>query len=127
MRRPSATVLLSVLVPGLLLVPVLTPASATPSAVPVAPVVAELPLTGVDPAAAAERSALPKVLVGGTARRTVLLTSRRPTSRFGLLGVTWDRRPGLGAVEAWARTRSGGAWSEWRLLGGAGDEEPEAG
>jgi hypothetical protein len=46
-RRPSATLLLSVLVlsftsPGLLLVPVLTPASATPAAVPVAPAVAEL-------------------------------------------------------------------------------------
>jgi hypothetical protein len=126
-RRPSVPLLLSVLVPGLLLVPVLTPASAAPVAVPVAPAVAELPLAGVDPVAAAERTALPSVKVGGTARRTVLLTTRRPTGRFGLLGVTWDRAPGVGAVEAWARTRSAGAWSDWRLLGGAADEEPEAG
>jgi hypothetical protein len=126
-RRPSCTALLALLIPGLLLVPVLTPASAAPAAVPVAPAVAELPLTGVDPAAADERTALPAVKVGGTARRTVLLTTRRPTSRFGLLGVTWDRAAGLGPVEAWARTRSGGAWSDWRLLGGAADEEPEVG
>ena len=130
MRRPSSAALLGLLVlslttPGLLLLPVPTPASAAPSAVPVAPAVAELALTGVDPAAAAERTALPAVKVGGTARRTVLLTTRRPTGRFGLLGVTWDRTAGLGTVEAWARTRSGGAWSPWRLLGGAGDEEPE--
>ena len=133
MRRPSATLLLSVLVPGLLLVPALTAASAAPMAVPMAvpiavpvvPAVAELALTGVDPAAAAERTALPAVKVGGTARRTVLLTTRRPTGRFGVLGVTWERSSAV--VEAWARTRSGGAWSDWRLLGGLGDEEPEAG
>ena len=127
MRRPSSAALLSLLVPGLLLVPVLTPASATPVAVPVPAAVAELPLTGVDPAAAAEPTALPAVKVGGTARRTVLLTTRRPTRGFGLLGVTWDRPAALGTVEAWARTRSGGAWSDWRLLGGAADEEAEAG
>jgi hypothetical protein len=128
-RRPSATLLLSVLVLSListelLLVPALTSASAAPAAVPVAPAVAELALTGVDPAAAAERTALPAVKTGGTTRRTVLLTTRRPTARFGVLGVTWDRSPA--AVEAWARTRSGGAWSDWRLLGGASDEEAEA-
>ena len=132
MRRPSCTAPLALLVLsltclGLLALPVLTPASAAPAAVPVAPAVAELALTGVDPAAAAERTALPAVRVGGTARRTVLLTTRRPTSRFALLGVTWDRATRVGAVEAWARTRSGGAWSDWRLLGGAADEEAEAG
>ena len=127
MRRPSSAALLSLLVPGLLLLPVITPASAAPAAVPVPPAVAELAVSGVDAAAAAERTALPAVKTGGSARRTVLLTTRRPTSRFGLLGVTWDRRAGLGTVEAWARTRSSGAWSDWRLLGGAGDEEPEAG
>ena len=43
---------------------------------------------------------------------------RRPRRHVGAVAAV---------VEAWARTRSGGAWSDWRLLGGLGDEEPEAG
>ena len=128
MRRTSSAALLSLLVPGLLLVPVLTPASAAPAPVPVRAAVAELPVSGVDPAAAAEApgTALPAVRLGGSARRTVLLTTRRTTGRYGMLGVTWDRTAATGTVEAWARTRTAGAWSTWRLLGGAADEEPEA-
>jgi hypothetical protein len=132
-RRTSPALLLWLLVPGLLLVPVLTPASAAPAPVaaapapvPVRPGVVELAVRGVDPAAAAEPSGvLPAVRLAGTTRRTVLLTGRRPTGRFGLLGVTWDRSPATGTVEAWARTRSGGTWSGWSLLGGAADEEAD--
>ena len=141
MRRPSSAALLSVLllsltVPGLLLVPAPAPAAADAQAhaaavhtpAPVRAAVTELPVGGVDPAAAAEApgSALPAVRLGGAARRTVLLTSRRTTARYGVLGVTWDATAAAGAVEAWARTRSAGGWSPWQVLGGASDEQPEA-
>ena len=125
-RRPSSALLLSVLVPGLLLVPVMTPAFAAP--VPIAPGVVELPLTGVDAAAAAEPAGTVRASVrrAGTGRRTVVLTTRRATADYGMVGVTWDGDRPVGALEAWVRTRGEGRWSDWTLLGGAADEEPDA-
>ena len=89
MPRPSLRLLLW-LVPGLLALPVVTPAGAAgPAPVPVAPAVVQLSLEGVDRAAAAEPAGTsPAVRLGGQARRRVLLTPRRGTARFGLLGVT---------------------------------------
>jgi len=117
---------LSVLVPGLLLVPVITPASAAP--VPVAPGVVELALSGVDAAASAEPSGsgAPSLMRAAGTRRTVLLTTRRATADYGMVGVTWDGSRPVGQVEAWVRTRSSGSWSDWTPLGGASDEEPDA-
>jgi hypothetical protein len=122
--------LLLALVPGLLL-PALGTAAADPppavAPVSVPPAVVQLDVAGVDADAAAEPpGGPPAVRLGGTARRTVLLTARRPTARFGLLGVTWDRTAGPGALEVWARTRTAGTWSGWTPLGGVADEEPDA-
>ena len=129
-------VLLAVLVPGLLVVPLL-PAQAQEAAppvvsmsapAPVAPEVHELPLSGVDAAAAEEDlGAAPALRLGGSGRRTVLLTARQPTPEYGLVAVTWDHDAAVGTVEAWARTRNAGSWSPWTLIGGAADEEPDTG
>ena len=133
MRRTTSALLLGVLAPGLLL---LTPTSAAGATEPPAPAppshvprpvttaVVELPVRGIDPAAAQEPvdGAL-RGVVG--ARRTVLLTSRRGTAEHGLVGVTWRLDPAVRVVEAWARSRTGGAWSSWTLVGGQADEAPD--
>jgi hypothetical protein len=94
---------LAVLVPGLLAVPVLTPA-ASAAPVPVPPVVQELDVAGVDETAAEQSapSGVAGALVLGAGRRTVLLTdcSTRGRSRSsGSPGTTARRRrgPGMGA------------------------------
>ncbi|MCW2615011.1 MAG: N-acetylmuramoyl-L-alanine amidase, partial [Frankiales bacterium] len=123
LRRTTRALLLSVLVPGLLLVPALTAASAEP--VPVAPAVTELAVSGIDPTAASDPTER-ALVTDGAARRTVLLTSRQATADYGLVGVTWRRNAAVGTVEAWARTRTDGAWSAWTLVGGEADEAPDA-
>ena len=131
MLRTSSALLLGVLAPGLLL---LTPTASSaaaepgpgaPAPRPVAATVVELPVRGIAPAAAAEPvdGALRAV---GRDRRTVLLTDRRGTADYGLVGVTWRRDPVVRVVEAWARTRTAGAWSPWTLVGAQADEEPDA-
>ena len=130
MRLLRSLSVLSLLVPGLLAVPVLTPAAlAQAEAPPVAPIVQELAVSGVD-AEAAQQSAPSGVtgaLVLSATRRTVLLTDLLDTQPFALAGVTWDAGPDTGVVQAWVRTRSEGAWTGWQALGGQADEEPDAG
>ncbi len=132
---PVRLALASLLAPGLLLVPALTSAATAaepPAPQPVAASVQELPVEGVDPAA---RNAVqdegsgsaPALEVGGTTRRTVLLTPQRSTAPYSLVGVTWTADPAVGPVQAWARTRTAGVWADWSLIGAAADEEPDAG
>jgi len=110
---------LAVLVPGLLTLPVV-PASAAPTTRPVAPVVTELRLSGV-------AGQLAPMSTGRSGARTVLLTGLRSTRPFSVVGVTWAAHPSVGTVRASVRTRTGGRWSGWQSLGGAGDEQPDAG
>ena len=123
--RPARLTLFSILVPGLLAVPVLTPPSPSPR--PVAPEVVEVALDGV---------ALPRAGAGlrreepaPGAGRTVVLTAQRDTRPFSLVGVTWDRpAPGAGPVgplDVQVRTRTGGHWSAWEALDAA-PELPDA-
>ena len=132
MLRTSSALLLGVLAPGLLLLTPTPSSSAAaepgpgaPAPRPVAAAVVELPVRGIAPAAAAEPvdGALRTV---GRDRRTVLLTERRGTADYGLVGVTWRLDPVVRVVEAWARTRTAGAWSPWTRVGGQADEEPDA-
>jgi hypothetical protein len=117
---------LGLLVPGLLAVPVLTPTAAAAPA-PVAPVVQELVVAGVDEAAAEQSapSGVSGALVSGAGRRTVLLTDLLDTAPYALVGVTWDASPAVGTVQAWVRTRTDGSWSGWQSLGGLADEQPD--
>ncbi|MCW2681775.1 MAG: repeat protein [Frankiales bacterium] len=126
LRVARSLSVLAVLVPGLLAVPVLTPA-ASAAPVPVPPVVQELSVEGVDEAAAQQSapSGVTGALVLGAGRRTVLLTDLLDTRTFGLVGVTWDHSPAVGTVQAWVRTRTDGSWSGWQDLGGLADEQPD--
>lgn len=128
MRVLRSLSVLGLLVPGLLAVPVLTPAaSAAPTPVP--PVVQELDVAGVDERAAQSSapSGVTGALVLGAGRRTVLLTDLLDTRTYALAGVTWEASPSVGSVQAWVRTRTDGVWSGWQDLGGLADEEPDAG
>ncbi len=126
MRMLRSLSVLALLVPGLLAVPVLTPA-ASAAPVPVPPAVQELTVEGVDESAAQQSapSGVTGALVLGAGRRTVLLTDLLDTRPFGLVGVTWDDSPTLGTVQAWVRTRTDGTWSGWQSLGGLADEQPD--
>ena len=44
------------------------------------------------------------------------------TSRFSLVGVTWDGSVPAGSFAAWVRTRTGGVWSDWSGLPQESDE-----
>ena len=126
MRVLRSLSVLAVLVPGLLAVPVLTPA-ASAAPVPVPPVVQELAVAGVDEVAAQSSapSGVTGALVSGAGRRTVLLTDLLDTRPFALVGVTWDASAPVGEVQAWVRTRTDGAWSGWQSIGGLADEQPD--
>ena len=128
MRVLRSLSVLGLLVPGLLAVPLLVP-TASASATPVAPVVQELSVDGVDETAAESSapSGVTGALVLGGDRRTVLLTDLLDTKPFAIVGVTWDPSPDVEEVEAWVRTRTDGTWSGWQELGGIADEQPDAG
>jgi len=124
---------LALLVPGLLAAPVLT-TSAGAAPAPVAPVVRELAVGGVDPAAARSATAPAQsgaLRVAGAlqagGRKTVLLTKELSAASFSLVGVTWNPDPAVGVVEAFVRIREDGTWSSWQPLGGTGDEQPDLG
>ena len=125
MRRMTPALLLSALAPGLLLVTTLALAPAVSAAepTPVAPAVQELTVSGID--AQASREEERPLVTDGSARRTVLLTSRLATADYGMAGITWRRDQVARTIEAWARTRSEGVWSAWTLVGGEADEAPD--
>jgi hypothetical protein len=120
--------LLPALVPGILALPVVTPAHAAPR--PVAAAVVELPLVGVDPDAA-ERPASHQegddepVPAAGQGPRTVVLTGQRATRPFEMLGVTWDPASPPGELAVEVRTRSAGRWSEWTSLEVEDEQVPD--
>ena len=130
MRRTTSALLLTALVattaPGAALLA--TPASGQTAPAPapraVAAAVVELPVSGIDPAAASELGAR-ALLSTGAARRTVLLTARRTTRAYGLVGVTWRPDPAVTGAEAFVRTREAGIWSGWTAMGGTADEAPD--
>jgi hypothetical protein len=109
----------ALLVPGLLAVPAVT-AAAAPAPRPVAPVVTQLPVSGVAEVVA-------PMSAGRSSARTVLLTEQRSTQPFSVVGVTWAADPAVVGVEASVRTRRSGRWSAWQSLGGTADEQPDAG
>jgi hypothetical protein len=119
---------LGLLVPGLLAVPALAPsASADPK--PVAPVVQELPVAGVNGGAAAAIQARPGALgtlsTGGG--RTVVLTEQLDTSPYAVAGLTWAADSAARTVQSWVRTRTNDRWSEWQELDEQQDEGPDDG
>ena len=127
--RALRPLLLTVLVPGLLAVPVLTASASAGEPVAVPPRVQELGVSGVDATAArgSSPSGVTGALVDGDGRRTVLLTGELATRPFAVVGVTWDADPAVTTVESFVRTRVAGTWSSWQVLGGRSDEEPDAG
>ena len=113
MHRLPSSALLSLAVPALLALPVVTPSSAAPRPVP--PRVVTIAESGVDRAALAEPGA-----AGAGAGRVVVLGPQRRTDGFRSLGVTWDdpgtAPAGQPAVEVEVRTRTDGRWSGWTEL-----------
>jgi N-acetylmuramoyl-L-alanine amidase len=112
--RRGWLILLLVALASLILVPSTRSAPAgRPHAV--RPEVHPLRLAGVDPAALTElRSHEP-------AARPAVLTSRRATQGFRLLGVSWIPGAAAPRIEVAVRTRDERGWSPWRDLGA--DEE----
>jgi hypothetical protein len=95
------------------LVAVTVPPTASAAAArphPVPPEVHRLPLAGVDQAALAE---LHRQEIGAN---PAVLTSRRPTEAFRLLGVSWTPAAPVPRMTVEARTRAAGSWSQWREL-----------
>jgi hypothetical protein len=111
-RRPLLpTVSVALLLAGLLaavLVP--TVSAAAPVQHPVRPQLHKLPLAGVDPAALAE------LRQQDPGAHPAVLTARRPTQAFRLLGVSWT--PGVTAprITVEVRVRDARGWSRWREL-----------
>jgi hypothetical protein len=77
---------------------------------PVRPQVHRLRLAGVDQAALAE---LRQEDVGA---RPAMLTTRRPTEAFRLLGVSWRPDVKVPRIAVEVRTRGAKGWSPWRQL-----------
>jgi N-acetylmuramoyl-L-alanine amidase len=110
-RALLPAVSVSLLLAGLLAAVVVPPAvSAAPVHHPVRPQVHKLRLAGVDPAALAE---LRKQDPGA---HPAVLTSRRPTEAFRLLGVSWAPGENAPRINVEARLRTTGGWSPWREL-----------
>jgi N-acetylmuramoyl-L-alanine amidase len=108
MRRLSVILLFGALA-SLLVIPSTISAPAVRSR-PVRPDVSTLRLAGVDAAALAE------LRKQDPAARPAVLTSRRATNAFRLVGVSWV--PGVAAprIDVVVRTRGDRGWSEWRDL-----------
>jgi N-acetylmuramoyl-L-alanine amidase len=107
---PTASV--SLLLAGLLAAAAVPPpvSAAAPVQRPVRPQVHKLGLAGVDPAALAE------LRQQDPGARPAILTSRRPTEAFRLLGVSWTPGEQAPRINVEARTRTTRGWSPWRDL-----------
>lgn len=106
------------LVPALLVAPTITRPFA-PRPHPVAPSLHHLALAGVDRAALAG--------LGRITHLPLALTPARTTSRFSLVGVTWDERDSRTPVDVQVRTRTQGVWTPWHDLQGPDDVEADPG
>ena len=100
----------------LVALPTVTLATAAPR--PVAAGLQQLPLQGA-PAAAGLR-------VSSAGDRT-LLSPRRSTRPFSVMGVTWAPDPAVGEVEVQVRHRAKGRWSGWETVEAEHDDGPDAG
>ncbi len=129
MRKAPSFLLLSVAVPGLTALPVLTAPAATPE--PVAPQVRAVALAGVngdalDSVAATKSLAVSKVARtdvaaqdrGRAPGRPAVLTAARESADFDLLGVTWERGPAAAEPDLTVLVRTHGkhGWSGWTAL-----------
>jgi hypothetical protein len=95
------------------LVAVIVPRTASAAAArphPVRPEVHRLPLAGVD------RAALAELRQQEPGAYPAVLTSRRPTEAFRLLGVSWTPATPVPRMAVEARTRAAGRWSQWWAL-----------
>jgi uncharacterized protein with LGFP repeats len=119
-RRFTSVGLFSVMVPALLALPVTT-APAGPKPQPVRPAVQSLVAEGVDPAVIAADAGAP--LGKG---RPFVLTGKRATDPFSMVGITWQPGSGSAAVEVSVRTRGEDGWSPWSKLEVADDDGPDA-
>ncbi|MDQ1603860.1 MAG: hypothetical protein QOE01_1705, partial [Actinomycetota bacterium] len=121
MRKLPAVVLLSVTVPALSALPVVTRPAPAPH--PVVPSVWSAPASGVDRAAlagpAGRASTLAAVGSGNrrdaAATRPALLTGVRHTRSFELVGVTWRAGTG-GRLGVLLRTHGAHGWTGWSAL-----------
>jgi len=106
------TVSVIVLLAGLLAAVIVPPnvSAAAPVQHPVRPQVQELRLAGVDPVALAELRA------HDPGAHPAILTARRPTEAFRLLGVSWTPGEKAPRINVEARTRGAKGWSRWREL-----------
>ena len=77
---------------------------------PVRPQVHRLRLAGVD------RAALAELRQRDAAARPAVLTTRRPTESFRLLGVSWTPDVKAPRVAVEVRTRGAKGWSQWQQL-----------
>jgi len=111
----ALSAVLAVVTGGLVALPVLTPATATPR--PVTAALQQLSLTTVDSTPA---------LRTGPARRS-LLSPRAGTRPYALMGVTWRADDAIGEVEVLVRHRSSGRWSAWDRVQADGDDAPDDG
>jgi hypothetical protein len=120
-RLLQSLVVLSV-TPVAIALPVLSRPLAKPHPVP--PKVSERTVNGVD-SVAAQRIPGWGALAGPATARPVALTGQTATKAFEAIGVTWAD-DGAGEVEALARVRQHGAWSDWHALDGDGEHTPDA-
>ena len=122
MRRIASSLVVLSLTPVGLALPVL--GRPLPKARPVAPVVTEHTVRGVD--AAAARGVPGWGAAGPAQARPLALTRQVATTRFSALGVTWDARSG-DEVEVLARVRQDGRWTGWHTLDADPDHGPDHG
>src|SRR5688500_19034568 len=138
MRKAPSFLMLSVAVPALSALPVLTPPAPTPHSV--APEVHAVALAGVDEASLRTGAGAESKEVSAEARSDVLapadrgrapsrpavFTKARGTADFELLGVTW--RAGSAAdLTVLVRTHGEDGWTEWTALDPAPTPEKSEG
>lgn len=111
MRKTPSALLLSVLLPLVGAVPVISPPQA--AARPVAPEVRSQPLRGVD-AKVATASAARRTF--GAAGRPEVLAERTGLAPFDLLGVTWRATTPAPQLAVSVRTHDAAGWTGWTEL-----------
>jgi hypothetical protein len=119
-RRMPAVALVGLMIPVLLLLPTVQVTRGKPS--PVRPEVHTMPLSGVDEPARDE------VRDEGGSRaprdETVVLTARRRTAVYSLLGVTWRGGAPKG-MQVSVRTHTEGGWRHWVALESDAEHAPD--
>jgi hypothetical protein len=127
MRKAPSFLLLSLAVPALTALPVLS--APVPKPTPVAPEVRAVALTGVDDASLRTSAGAASAAVSSEARSEVLsprmrgrapsrpavFTKARSAAHFELLGVTW-RAGSTADLTVLVRTHGAGGWTEWNAL-----------